>query len=655
MNIFVSMKHPILIISFLSIGINFLFAQNRSSFSETQNIDRLSTLSITYEFIQNKKDTILDGLFTVESLVRNKGIDSSGTFEGFSMEYKKGKPEGQFTYSMMEFSPSSFSAFSNYQVTRKLNGLSWETHGQIKNNKPFQSWVANGRKIKESEVIENFGRYSIQFNNGFLSGNFTFSDSIQNIFINGTFGANNLLDKVIAFQGKQPFELHFENGILTKLVVDSLVVFSQTYFEDLSSSKPTPLSESFESYLHTLIKIVRAKTSNTELTFDYDEAIKKILYMVNAFEIVTGSKPMTRNLSHTPIPLVRPLVKLPIYPKSKQEESSYESFHNSALSFVKTCDSMIAIPAFSLSAFNNFEITRLFQKLKMIRNAAFTFNGIVAELNTDEFIHFDRLNYLQTKLNYYFSGNKKNQFEFDSEKHQVKLSYPDYDSSKSALENAKDILSYLEKELDLVGSQVTEKMRNVKSEERLKDNETQISQLANSIDNILDNFEFLIYNGATTRKLIDAIENQKKRIILTYTSTAKRQKTSAGEEAIRCLSALEQILLSFPALQEREKAIYDAFHENELNPVTWTRMETTLHERLFNAYQEKLIPFAISQIEKFENENCLTFEAIFNNISAIQNYMLKTAEENPGRINRKIRNSDSVEIILSKIELNLAQ
>ncbi|TVQ76124.1 MAG: hypothetical protein EA358_10145 [Flavobacteriales bacterium] len=81
------MRNILFIVTALAIGSNYLYAQKRSSFSEIQNLDRFSTLSTRFEYIQNKKDTVFDGRFSIESLVRNKGVDSSGTFEGFSIDY----------------------------------------------------------------------------------------------------------------------------------------------------------------------------------------------------------------------------------------------------------------------------------------------------------------------------------------------------------------------------------------------------------------------------------------------------------------------------------------------------------------------------------------------------------------------------------------
>jgi hypothetical protein len=632
-----------------------LLAQKRSTFNNVENLDRYSTLSTSFEYLANKKDTVLDGTFSMESLIRSKGIDSSGIFEGFSMEYKKSKPEGRFTYTTMDFSPTAVSVFSDYHVTRRLNGLSWETEGQVKNGQPFQTWVTIGKKVRDSEVIERFGRYSVKYVNGALSGEFEITDSIQNLFINGVFGEANMFNGEIIFRGNQPFELHFEQGFLTRYVVEDQVFFSQELSDDLIPQSAITLDYQFENYLQTLKKIIRAKTRESEISFDYEEAVKKILYMVEAFEIVTGSKPIVKNLARVPIPSVQPKVQLPIYAIEEQEKKKYESFFQLSQAFVKSCDSMIAIPAFSLSAFNNIEVTRLFQKVKMIRGSAYRFNGLIAELNSEEFIHFDRMDYLQVKMNVLFSGKKENEFEFENEKYYIELNFPQYDSMKTALENAQAVLTFLEKELEKASSRVTEKMKNVKSEERLQNNEAQITKIVNSIDKILDDFETVLYDGITTRRLLDAIIAQKKNIVLTYTSSSKRQKISAGEEAIQCLGNLEKLLKGFPDLHEREKAIYEGYHENELNPVTWTRMETTLYERLFNAYQEKLIPYAVDLIESHQDLDCHRFPDVFNNILTIQNYMLKVAEENPGRVNRRLRNNDSVETILTKLNLELVK
>jgi hypothetical protein len=105
-------------------------------------------------------------------------------------------------------------------------------------------------------------------------------------------------------------------------------------------------------------------------------------------------------------------------------------------------------------------------------------------------------------------------------------------------------------------------------------------------------------------------------------------------------------------LEKKSDIIHISFHVQEFNPYTNTEITVVLHQRLFNAYKDKIFPFIIEDLLKHSSSiDCYTFSKKHNNIIELQEFMLTTTEEKLREINKKLRNKDDVKIILEKTGL----
>jgi len=115
---------------------------------------------------------------------------------------------------------------------------------------------------------------------------------------------------------------------------------------------------------------------------------------------------------------------------------------------------------------------------------------------------------------------------------------------------------------------------------------------------------------------------------------------------------LNELLTGTEAWEKVHQIIEKRYSYLYLDPNTFEERVEILYAQLFKTYERKLMPFAFDQLNfKFNNFN--EFKASFDNIRIIQERMLTLLDENPRKLNRKLKNRDTMDKVTQKMGLIL--
>ncbi|MFN3918499.1 MAG: hypothetical protein ACK4K0_12285 [Flavobacteriales bacterium] len=638
------------------ISLMLLFNVNGQSVAKVnKTIDSKSFVLEEFEYTLRKGDTIKNGKYYIE-LFQSLSEEEAHTFKKnasiLNLNYKNGELDGAVFSNRLHFNLSEGNqTVNNYFLSNPIDGISYELSGNFKANKPVGEWTVVGKNIKNAKVIGEFKVLAIMFNSkGEYQKDFIYDSNKNSVKINGKFGKNNLLhgkwEYVYSEDNRKKIHFNFDEGLITSILYNEESIFEQE--DTVGDFEELDLDSTFYHYV-----TLRLKKSEKDLSAKLEGVLDFVSTLKRSISYLVFQNLELGEFSPEILEVNLPKVRYPLHPFKTNEEARIDGLRLKAETMCRQMDSLLQSPVFTIYVLTDSVLTRksialglLKSHTEVVRDFAVMLDIPVSKyIDREKYANFirNRLRNVPVEKNYIFGGVASS----------IKV---DIDAVSSGADYTKDMTEYLNS-IDFTYNRLLQvinaRLSEVKVTSELVEQERRMIKLADEVEEKVYLRFTALFDSDLDKPFQDAFIGFKNKILHTYSSYDEAKKNNRGEEMLKCLERMNELIEKTAIIKQRRLIIHGAYNKEEMNHVTYTKMDIILHERLYNAYTQKLLPWAVQELNNNATYDCERFIRKFNNILAIQQYMIDVLENNPSKVNRKLRSKDSVSDILRKLELQL--
>jgi hypothetical protein len=647
----VPLNKTFLVLFFLLFFNSISFSQEKNINSQTIKLKDSYRIEKKYSFILSKQDTLLNGPFTLDLRpdITEQFKSKEYRIKEIRIDYANNQKEGVFTVVGNDFKPD----FSNISVSEAFINISYKgsydkTTGKYIKDKPVGKWFFFRINDRNEVLPDTSILISANFNNsGLFRGPFAFNNKEDRIRVTGYFNNQNFFegDWNVYLNESASFTYHFTEGKLNKITY--LTAENSISHIDLTSTKSTGYQA--QSYDSTFLEylIYNLNTNNPDITgHDYQ-------VFTNALNLSFIYFSLKENNLEKYIPggsnIIYPQIQLPVFDLEPKKKKSLEDSHSRALLLSKSIDSLLNHPGFRTYKNNDKEIAELNAQANILKDRSIILIKTTGIAGKPLVKHVDIYEHLENRIPE-ISKHESVSFNFNNEKTEATLE-PEAPQGKNPFENLSSIISSLENINKSIKDDISNKVKRLQRNKSLIESEEVLTKLSNEISAIVDTLYLPLYRQEIENIYKSSFEDFKSRHINEYSLKSLEERSIAVDTLIECLEKAKSELLRSWELVERAQLVDQAYMEMKLNPYTYEKMNVRVNDKLFKAYNEKIIPFLVSHI--MPSESCETFFGRVKNIEVMQYYMLQARKANARKLERKFKANDSAEAIIRKLEIPL--
>jgi hypothetical protein len=619
---------------------------------KSMEIDSNSFIHEEYEYLLRKNDTIKNGNYFLEMFQFNGAEEHDKNVSLLNLVYKNGLLDGAVSSKRMHFKLSDGNQTMNeYYLSNPIDGISYELSGSFKENKPIGEWTVVGKEIKNAKPTREFKVLSITFNNkGEYQKDFIYDSKKNRVKISGEFEKNNLLhgkwEYVYSDDVEKKINFMFDEGLITTIQYKNETIFKQNI--SIETFEEIDLDSTFYQFVKLNIKLSEKElTTKLEGVLDYVMLLNRSLNYLQFKNLEIGELiPKESEMSN-------PRVRYPVHPFKTNEEESIDKTRLRAEEVYNKIDSVLLSSTFSIYMLTDSILTRKHAALMVLKNHTEIIRDFSITLDNPVAKYIDREEYATFVKNNLKKTPFERKYEFEGTTGKVVIDLEKHHQSNDYSEEMINYLNALESSYQRVLKVVSARLAEVKVTGELLEIESKMGKLAADLENKVKLRLMVTFDNELDQNFQDAFIAFKNKILSTYSSFDENKKKNFGEDMYKCLERMDELISKTGTIKQRRLIIHSSYNKKEMNPVTYTTMDVILYERLYNAYIQQLLPWAIQELGNNPAYDCDRFVRKFNNILTIQQYMIDVLEGNPNNINRKLRSKDTVSDILRKLELQL--
>lgn len=632
-----------------------LHAQSTKTYEGRTDHNNQSYIVRVFDYYIENKDTILNGPYLLESF--SKIPDTAKVFTdqhtSIQLEFKKNVPDGDaFVKTFHFFEDGNHRKIEDYNMISSLSGLSIETRGSFKKGQPTGKWETLHKQIEKGRVVENLVLLIVKYDkNGNLTGDFNFNSKPYSLNVSGSFGNDSFIDGKVKIESKQKITLNFDQGLLTGLELNGNKIedgFSQDAGSNLESVE---LSKDF---VRIIVHRSGLEFKNDSVSkFELENLRDNLSFMVSSFATVTLNETLIQNQMGKSLPKTMPYIRLPRFDYIDGEKEKLEELESITGRMMWHIDTFISHSPFALAAYADKDVAWNIGKLKIIKEQLAKIKKKTGEYQDPHFMYVDRNKYFEDSKGELLKEKLSKKVDFKEEKLLLEIEL-NYTVDKGYVAAYTEYVEQLIETANDAMTEVAKKVKAKRTEEKLDNLDKDIVGKKEELADLIQDFSQTFYSSGVTYDYMESYNKVMNKLLEKYADAKSVDKISVGKEVMECLDKLIESFENTSKLIEMHKKIHDEYHENELNPVTWTRMEVSSYERLYNAYKDKLIPYISSNLFPGEDKDlCHTFLENLKNYEIVQKFMLDALDDKPSKLNRKIKSGDSVETVIRKLGIEL--
>jgi hypothetical protein len=637
----------LLFISFLFLSPHSGIGQDLKIKSDTLKIsnDHLLEREVSYRLIKN--DTTIEGRvgLTLRPLIDKAFSRKKYIYQTLEVPYKKNKKEGEFNQHFYEFSPDfSGIAPNNGWIQMPYNGLYYFNKGSFQADKPNGEWEFF--KIRKEKLkADTLSYVHAILKQGQLDDKFVYNNYSKGISIEGEFAPGGLVDRnwkvsPLAKGDSSTISYEFLKGRLVSISNDAngrVTLIASNAEKNTLVDMDSMFLEYLKLHLPTVLK-------EDKVNFYIDpigELLKALSYLNLQHSKVENYVPKGMNFAW-------PKVELPVFELSASEKEVLEQADKNIDELAVRVHDLLDDPALKLNKANNKELSMLFAKDMLLKRKVDKAKAISDLFERPVAKHIDRKAYVESKLAYLKKPDTTS-FTILDETFEQQLQLSDVPDGLDPFEKYLFLINDMESRFEEIEKQTKETVRNLKRNKALVASEKVLFQLSEDIENIVDTLFLPLYNMEVERVFKNSFLEFKRQQLQGYLNLSAHEKAQTVDTLITCMERVIGELHESWDLVRRKRLVDQTYMDMRLNPYTYTKMSVRLHEKLFQAYYEKVIPYVVFRIMPVAS--CEEFLERVNNIEVVQDFMLKVKKDNPRKLERQFRRGDSPELIIQKLNI----
>ena len=591
-----------LVILWLSVAWN-IYAQETSIYQGDYTIEDIGKGYAEFDYQVKKKDTLFTGSFMFSKYI-DKDNQRTISYKG---NFKKDRLNGKWEFNYKKIDSVGKQKPADLYLLSQTSGKEFQLSAEFKNDQQTDEWSIIKRNYINSKPKDTTHRSTITFDDKQIKRSFEASD--PQLDIKAEFNNSGLLDgKLIVKHNKNQtkfkeirvyndgaLEKHFFQINNQKVFID-YIGLDQSKDEDQETWVSLPLGKEY-------IDVINLANISTYQFDDIDEKLNVLSNKSSTF-IVDALKEF---YVHNSIGIWKPFhqnerlrnnaeVSLRKYPLTSQEKENIQQIKNDFKFITNTIDDFKNNKLTEIGVYQNRKLNETLQIFDLIESKKTQLKENVDILQNNAISYLDRStfdNRIFTEVRF----PEIIKFDFQGKKAKEKTNLPA--SFKVDNFQISDYVSYIRKiknRVDELNQSAQNIINELLKQSKLNEIEEGLIDKKDKIlllyKNQLNKEEFNAYHQETAKSIIDFTKKE----FQNYATLSLDEKKENIDRYLICFDdvlSLYQMQKELPAKIDRLEELYT---RTVWNPYTYSDMDEIVKERIYDAYQEKLLPFILNEI-----------------------------------------------------------
>lgn len=636
-------------------------AQEFQKFKGKYELKNIGEGIAEFKYFIKQKDTVFDGEFSFSKMSEIDDHKESIIYDG---NFKNNKMQGEWMFSLKTIDSISDPKAKDFELVSTTAGSEFLVSGIFENNKQNGTWQVIQRKFENSKPTDTSFTAEIDFGQKSLKQNFN-SDA-KNMSVIGGFNGDGLvhgdwtmIHKLDGFQVREIRE--FENGAMKNhyFLVNNDKIFVDYIGLDTSknTNNETWTDQEFDQLYTEVLKLANISSytpENTEIQLDELSSISLdfikntflSFYQHQDYEFWSAVSQKTINDDQKTVSLRK-------YPFSKSEKkdiknikSDFEEIKNKIDSFNE--ESLVEI---GLHQYKTLKITNEIYKListkldDLQHNVSISQNKALAYLersSLDDRV-FKKIEFPETIS-----------VEFQNESVETDTNLPiSFEPESFELSDFSEFINTIKNSVKELDSESDLILDDLKKQSKLNEIEEELVAKKDSILKLYSANQDIEKFNEYHDELDSEIKNYTRNQFETYASLEIDQKKEQIDLYLECFDEIISFYKMQTELPSKIDRIKDLYTRTVWNPYTYTDMQETVKERIYESFDEILLPHLL---EKFNNEiDCESISKNIKNFNNLYKRMVEIREQDTKQIEKALKREKNPMLIFEILSVNYTE
>ncbi|XLS29737.1 hypothetical protein ACJD0Z_02695 [Flavobacteriaceae bacterium M23B6Z8] len=596
---------------------------------------------LTANYIVKDNDTILNGKFKFENVFTKNGDFISNPIK-ITGAFKNGLPDGNWNFNFGFYSQNQNKDLVDFQYVIKLNGVKESVSLRLQEGVPNGPWLTQIDSLENSQITKTMFKSELEYVNGLPQRTFKIENS--NEVMVGRLLRDAVAHDVWTFFSKTDLGYEenwsFDQGLLRVITTktDNLTKQVDLNYGNSDSFENTNLNEHYLDIINLRLR----QQDNAKVSVGGMGAL-----LMQDSKIYEDVLDFFNDLG-TPLKVEGFKVRVPLFPLTKKDKESIKEIaqnYQKADTLINTIldDAQLNILRLndSVSA-QIFEIANSYKSsyLKPISQiVAYDRNKVLEHIDIKKLINGLSLRDIsKSNLSDKNEDYLKSILDVTFESKFIR----DLQDVHKLSEYCVAVARALSQQLELKLSRINREKAFLKQESELVNKTRTVNKLLDSLQQSESDFLKGPFSG-----LKSLMKNE---LELYAGMNESADKLQFGENLIRCLKNIRSLAEVIVIIPVQVKEIKELYQDQVWNPFTATIMNEDVKRRLVRAYQHRLIPFYLHQIET--KIQCDQLNQIKDDLQHLHKKMVELRDEDTKKLERKLKRNKKSEDILKLFGLS---
>jgi hypothetical protein len=641
--------------------LTYSFSQKQLTIIENEKMELLPALfgSANYSFYKEGSNRVYHGQFYFNSSQSDTlDIDQVSGLE-LSGNYKDGLKTDKWFFSkkLLQQEETGIAVREPiYSIIKKSSGSDFLIQANFDKGQAHGKWTVGDFKIDRGYISDTTFRAEANFNKNQFVG--SFKSSGKNIEISGTLNDNGFLEGEWTLNHKKDNFLEkrvYEEGVLVKHIIfrngNQLTVKHIGLDDSIGGENEEwdTLSLS-EDYLNLLIFTQRiGDERNKELNQNVRKSNERLMYNISSFDVIDNESIWSITVGSKALQ----------YPKVKVRKFSFEEGQKEEVLKVKKLlsksekilDDFLSDPQVNISKYSIEDVSLYYSVFKIYQSELVKLREVIDILSSYSAEYLDKSVFIP----YIFQGTSfpdEVNYTFNDEDYNKKFDFPtNLSNNEVTIQNIIDHVNSVYNDLLEKENTIAPIIEENKKRAKIAENEKELVLKRDSIFNLFNNRNELDnYNSFHSRfaeNVVNYVENEFKN----YAIQPVEIRIEQIDSRLECFDSFLDFYAFLEDLPEDIKDIELLYTRTVWNPFTFTDMDETVKERVYNAYNRIILPHVLNELGK--SIDCKQLAPSISNFNTVFQRMKILRNQDTQVLENRLKRMTNVDDVLREFELNL--
>jgi len=614
-----------------------------------------------YSFVRKNNTNVFEGHFKFNYSKRFEDVFKSLSYQG---EFNNNQKSGQWIFSLKNLSKSDSLNISDYQISYTASGFEYWVEGIFNNGKATGNWLVVEQNFKNAIPADSIFSSSVTFDNGKMTQQLK-AKSPQ-MRLDGLFDdvgmadgkwviIHNLEDKIIEEQRVYEngiFKNHFfkYEGEIHEIVhfgLDTakdegeanweIIDIRNQYFNIFELSNIGFISD---------VKIIETSEVKqlTEKANDFiEKAITSFAYK-NDFNIWNN---ITKEQE-----LEFGKFKVRKYPFSDEESKRISEIKSYNEKIAQIINQFFSNPQIEIGRLNYESLNRYYAILEVYKKNISQIDNLANKIINPSIEYLDRSIFVKSFAPNLNLGNEI-KFEFNDDTYSESYDFPKVPIPDNFnIETANTFFKLIHNDVSAVFKEASVVLNDLQKMEDLSDLEVSLVEKRSQIQNRFNNTENDESYNNFHKDVQEVVQNFAEQHFKSYAALSLDEKKQQIDNYLVCFDQILELYDFLADLKLKVDRLDETYIRTSFNPYLMVDMDERVKERLYNAYQDIVLPYLF---EKMKNEfDCKNINSNTDNIKNLINRMSQFRDEDTSAKERQLRRvKDALEVLfIMELDIN---